>query len=58
MATRYRYDRGLNNLTDITPTLIANDTGGAEDISHGVLIIEMIEDEDVCKGKRLPCEAK
>lgn len=47
MFFRFRFDVGLISYGDICPTLIANDNGGVNDLSHGVLY--MNELKQVCQ---------
>lgn len=43
MFFRFRFDVGLISYGDICPTLIANDNGGADDLSHGVLYVNELK---------------
>ena len=43
MFFRFRFDVGLISYGDICPTLIANDNGGVNDLSHGVLYMNELK---------------
>lgn len=43
MFLKFRFDKGLIIYGDICPTLIANDNGGADDLSHGVLYVNELK---------------